>query len=125
MYEKKIPKDLNCGIVVTMEVISGKWKACLINDINKGIKRPSELHKLHPQASLRVIHQQVSELEKHNIIEKKIFQVVPPKVEYSLTETGKTLLPLIDMMLSWGNKYRGTIHVSDEDKDSFENLQEI
>jgi DNA-binding HxlR family transcriptional regulator len=106
MYEKKIPKDLNCGIVVTMEVISGKWKACLINDINKGIKRPGELHKSHPEASLRVINQQLFELEKHNILEKKIFPVSPPKVEYSLTDIGKTLLPLIDLMLKWGNEFK-------------------
>jgi len=113
MYEKKIPKDLNCGIVVTMEVIGGKWKTCLINDINKGIKRPSELHRAHPEASLRVINQQLFELEKHNIIVKKVFPVLPPKVEYSLTETGKTLLPLIDLMLSWGNEYRSMTTVSD------------
>jgi len=113
MYEKKIPKDLNCGIVVTMEIIGGKWKTCLINDINKGVKRPSELHRSHPEASLRVINQQLFELEKHNIIVKKIFSVLPPKVEYSLTETGKTLLPLIDLMLSWGNEYKSMIPVSD------------
>ena len=106
MYEKKIPKDLNCGIVVCMEVISGKWKACLINDINKGIKRPSELHREHPDASLRVINQQLFELEKHNIIEKKVFPVLPPKVEYFLTDTGKSLLPLIALMLNWGNEYK-------------------
>lgn len=75
---------MNCGIVVTMEAIGGKWKPCLINDINKGIKRPSELHKKHPNASLRVLNQQLSELEKHGIVEKNIFPVTPPKVEYSL-----------------------------------------
>jgi len=79
MYEKKIPKDLNCGIVVTMEIIGGKWKTCLINDINKGIKRPSELHRSHPEASLRVINQQLFELEKHNIIENKNFSGATPE----------------------------------------------
>jgi len=113
MYEKKIPKDLNCGIVVTMEIIGGKWKTCLINDINKGVKRPSELHRAHPEASLRVITQQLFELEKHNIIEKKVFPVLPPKVEYSLTEAGITLLPLIDFMLSWGNEYKSKTNISE------------
>jgi len=113
MYEKKIPKDLNCGIVVTMEIIGGKWKTCLINDINKGIKRPSELHRSHPEASLRVINQQLFELERNNIIEKKIYPVSPPKVEYSLTEIGKSLLPLIDLMLSWGNEHRSMTNISD------------
>ena len=79
MYEKKIPKDLNCGIVVTMEIIGGKWKTCLINDINKGIKRPSDLHRSHPEASLRVINQQLFELEKHNIIENKNFSGATPE----------------------------------------------
>jgi len=113
MYEKKIPKDMNCGIVVTMEIIGGKWKTCLINDINKGVKRPSELHRAHPEASLRVITQQLFELEKHNIIEKKVFPVLPPKVEYSLTEAGITLLPLIDFMLSWGNEYKSKTNISE------------
>ena len=113
MYEKKIPKDLNCGIVVTMEIIGGKWKTCLINDINKGVKRPSELHRAHPEASSRVITQQLFELEKHNIIEKKVFPVLPPKVEYSLTEAGITLLPLIDFMLSWGNEYKSKTNISE------------
>jgi DNA-binding HxlR family transcriptional regulator len=113
MYEKKIPKDLNCGIVVTMEIIGGKWKTCLINDINKGIKRPSELHRSHPEASLRVINQQLFELERNNIIEKKIYPVLPPKVEYYLTEIGKSLLPLIDLMLSWGNEHRSMTNISD------------
>ena len=113
MYEKKIPKDLNCGIVVTMEIIGGKWKTSLINDINKGIKRPSELHRSHPEASLRVINQQLFELERNNIIEKKIYPVLPPKVEYSLTEIGKSLLPLIDLMLSWGNEHRSMTNISD------------
>lgn len=106
MYEKKIPKDLNCGIVVTMEAIGGKWKPCLINGINKGIKRPSELYKTHPEASLRVINLQLSELERYGIVEKTIFPVAPPKVEYSLTNKGKSLLPLIDLMRRWGNEHR-------------------
>ena len=91
--------------MVTMEVISGKWEMCLINDINKGLKRPNELHKAHPNASSRVINQQLSDLEKHNIISKKVFPVVPPKVEYSLTEIGYSLLPLIDVIKEWGNEY--------------------
>jgi DNA-binding HxlR family transcriptional regulator len=105
MYEKKIPKDLNCGIVVTMEVIGGKWKSCLINDINKGIRRPGELHKTHPEASPRVLNLQLSELENHGIVEKTIFPVVPLKVEYALTNKGKSLLPLIDVMRKWGNEH--------------------
>ena len=105
MYEKKIPKDLNCGIVVTMEAIGGKWKPCLINDIHKGIKRPGELHKAHPDASLRVLNLQLSELERHGIVEKTIFPVAPPKVEYSLTTKGKSLLPLIDNIREWGNEH--------------------
>jgi DNA-binding HxlR family transcriptional regulator len=96
-----------------MEIIGGKWKTCLINDINKGIKRPSELHRSHPEASLRVINQQLFELERNNIIEKKIYPVLPPKVEYSLTEIGKSLLPLIDLMLSWGNEHRSMTNISD------------
>jgi DNA-binding HxlR family transcriptional regulator len=110
MYEKKIPKDLTCGLNIAIEVIGGKWKANLLANINKGMKRPSELHKSIPQASPRVLNQQLSELEFHGIIEKKIFPVLPPKVEYSLTKGGESILEVLYAMRSWGEGYKETFH---------------
>lgn len=106
MYKKKIPFDIECGIKITMEVIGGKWKSCIIQELNKSAKRPSELHRLFKEASPRVINQQLKELEIHGMICKKIFSELPPHSEYSLTETGKTLLPLIDQLEKWGDHFR-------------------
>lgn len=71
MYKKKIPFDIDCGIKITMEVIGGKWKSCIIQELCTGPKRPSELHRLFTEASPRVINQQLKELEMHGIISKR------------------------------------------------------
>lgn len=110
MYEKKIPKDLSCGLNIAIEVIGGKWKSNLLANINKGIKRPSELHKSIPQASARVLNQQLSELEFHGMVTKKIHNVLPPKVEYSLTSGGESILEVLYAMKSWGEGYKKTFH---------------
>ena len=105
MYERKIPKDLDCGMGMIMEIIGGKWKPCLIYNIWKGHKRPGELQKLNPKASRRVLYQQLKELEEHGIIERVVYPVLPPKVEYFLTDLGKSLLPVISLMDEWGIQY--------------------
>jgi DNA-binding HxlR family transcriptional regulator len=110
MYEKKIPKDLSCGLNIAIEVIGGKWKANLLANISKGMKRPSELHKSIPQASSRVLNQQLAELEFHGIVKKKIYNVLPPKVEYSLTGGGESILEVLYAMKSWGEGYKETFH---------------
>jgi len=110
MYEKKIAKDLTCGLNIAIEVIGGKWKANLLANISKGLKRPSELHRSIPQASARVLNQQLSELEFHGIVEKTIFNILPPKVEYALTPGGETILEVLKAMKSWGEGYKETFH---------------
>ena len=105
MYEKKIPKDFSCGISITLEIIGGKWKPCLIDSINRGAHRPSEIAKQHPNASKRVLSLQLKELEAYGVIRKVIHPVLSPKVEYFLTEIGESLLPLVDMMENWGSEF--------------------
>ena len=61
MYRKKIPFDIDCGVKIAMEVIGGKWKSCIIQELDKGPKRPSELHRYFDDASPRVINQQLKE----------------------------------------------------------------
>lgn len=109
MYEKKIPFDIDCGIKITMEVIGGKWKSCIIQELSCGAKRPSELHRLFAEASPRVINQQLKELEMHGVIKKKIFSELPPHSEYSITETGKSLIPVIGQLEKWGDSFRPAI----------------
>lgn len=107
MYERKIIPNLNCGLDLIGEVLYGKWKIRLLWFIDQGHMRPSELQRRIPDASRRVLNIQLNELENHELISRKIYPVVPPKVEYSLTEFGKTLIPVIATLGKWGDKHEG------------------
>ncbi|MEZ2443316.1 winged helix-turn-helix transcriptional regulator [Chitinophaga sp. RCC_12] len=102
MYERKIPEDLECGINVSMKVLSGKWKACILDSISKGIRRPSELHAAINTAAPRVINMQLRELEEYGMVCKKIFPGIPLKVEYYLTAVGESILPVVVAIDQWG-----------------------
>lgn len=102
MYSRKIPEDLDCGIVVTMKILGGKWNACILDGIHKGIKGPSELHRAISDVSPRVINMQLRELEVAGVISKNIYPGLPLKVEYNLTELGTSLLPVIAVINRWG-----------------------
>ena len=106
MYERKIPLSLNCGLDLIGEVLYGKWKIRLLWFIHEGHQRPSELQRKIPDASRRVLNIQLNELEAHELITKKIYPVVPPKVEYSLTEFGKTLISVISVLGQWGDDHK-------------------
>lgn len=106
MYKRKIPLSLNCGLDLIGEVLYGKWKIRLLWFINEGYQRPSELQRKIPDASRRVLDMQLKELDEHELITKKIYPVVPPKVEYSLTEFGKTLIPVISALGQWGDEHQ-------------------
>lgn len=106
MYERKTIPNLNCGLDLIGEVLYGKWKIRLLWFINEGHKRPSELQRKIPDASRRVLNIQLNELEEHELVVRKIYPVVPPKVEYSLTEFGKTLIPVISVLGSWGDEHQ-------------------
>ena len=104
MYERKILPNLTCGLDLIGEVLYGKWKIRLLWFINEGHKRPSELQRKIPDATRRVLNIQLNELEAHDLVTKKIYAVVPPKVEYSLTEFGKTLIPVLSVLGQWGDE---------------------
>lgn len=105
MYERKTVPNLNCGLDLIGEVLYGKWKIRLLWFINEGYKRPSELQRKIPDATRRVLNVQLKELEEHELVKRKIYPVVPPKVEYSLTEFGKTLIPVIAALGQWGDAH--------------------
>ncbi len=106
MYERKIPLPVDCGIHLTKEILNGKWKANLIFAISENIKRPSDLLRAMNGSSKRVLNLQLKELEEHGIVSKKIYPQLPPKVEYSLTELGESIMPIIDAMNHWGDDNR-------------------
>lgn len=105
MHERKIPLNLNCGLDLIGEVLYGKWKIRLLWFINEGHLRPSELQRKIPDASRRVLNIQLKELEEHELVSKKIYAQVPPKVEYFLTDFGKTLIPVISALGNWGDEH--------------------
>lgn len=105
MYERKTTPNLNCGLDLIGEVLYGKWKIRLLWFIDQGHKRPSELQRKIPDASRRVLNIQLKELEDHELVSKVIYPVVPPKVEYSLTDFGKTLIPVIAVIGGWGDEH--------------------
>jgi len=95
--------NLTCGLDLIGEVLYGKWKMRLLWFINEGHLRPSELQRKIPDASRRVLNIQLKELEEHELVTRKIYPVVPPKVEYSLTDFGKSLIPVIGAIGHWGD----------------------
>lgn len=104
MYQRKTPLNLTCGIRVTMNSIVAKWKICIIYALRDTPKRPSELHRIMEKGTPRVINMQLKELESDGLVEKKVFAVTPPHSEYSITELGRSLLPIMDAMEEWGLK---------------------
>ena len=109
MYNKKIPVDLNCGFRIALEVFGSKWKPYIIYELIDKSLRPSEIARLLPEASERVINQQLKELMLYGVIEKKIINTQNKHSEYSLTELGRSLLPIIDAMRDWGNDFKPTL----------------
>jgi len=105
MYEHKLARPFHCPVTVTLEVLGGKWKVCLLYGLKHGLHRPSDLHRAVPSASRRVLNQQLRELERHGMVGKTVFPELPLRVEYYLTEAGQTLLGVIDAMADWGETH--------------------
>jgi len=96
------------GLDLIGEVLYGKRKFRLLWFINEGHKRPSELQRKIPDASRRVLNIQMKALEDHGLITRKVYPVVPPKVEYSLTEFGQTAIPVISVLGNWAMPMRNS-----------------
>lgn len=95
----------NCPIEVTIQLIGGKYKAIILWHLIDATLRYSELHKKMPNATDKMLAQQLRELEKDGLITRTVYPVVPPKTEYKLTEFGKSLTPILDAMCNWGRDY--------------------
>lgn len=95
----------NCPVEATLDLIGGKYKALILWHLADQTRRFSELRKLISSATPKMLTQQLRELEAQHLIHREVFPVVPPKVEYSLTETGKSLMPILTAMRDWGAEY--------------------
>ena len=86
----------------TLRIIGGKWKPLILQQVNGTAKRFSEFQRLIPEITKQMLTQNLRALEKDGILNRKVYAVVPPKVEYSLTAKGKSLLPVLEIMADWG-----------------------
>ncbi len=98
-------KPCFCPVEKTLEIIGGKYKLLILWHLANQTLRFSELRRLIPKATPKMLTQQLRELEADDLIHREIYPVVPPKVEYSLTELGKSMIPLLRSMYDWGDYY--------------------
>jgi DNA-binding HxlR family transcriptional regulator len=95
-------------IDATLDMIGGKWKPLIIYALNDKTLRFSQLlDKLQPRITQRMLTKQLRQLEADYLITRKVYAQVPPKVEYSLTELGKSLMPILDQLCEWGSEHMG------------------
>ncbi|MCC5802017.1 winged helix-turn-helix transcriptional regulator [Rossellomorea vietnamensis] len=102
---KQLNPEYQCAIDLVIDVIGGKWKVLILWNLNEGVKRFNELKRSLPNITQKMLTQQLRELEEHGLVERKVYQEVPPKVEYSTTEMGKKLQATLFEMCKWGDEY--------------------
>lgn len=98
-----------CPVETTLDVIGGKWKGIILYQLLDGTKRFNEFRRLNPGITQFMLTLQLRELERDGIIHREIYKEVPPRVEYSLTDFGRTLEPVIMSMKTWGESYKARL----------------
>lgn len=98
-------RNYHCPVEAAMDIVGGKYKAIIIYHLINNTLRYNQIQKEIPQATPKMLSQQLKELEADGIINRVLYPVVPPKTEYSLTELGKTLVPIITALCDWGENY--------------------
>lgn len=111
MSHQQCDRNSRCPVEACLEIIGGKWKGVILFHLLGGTKRFNELRRLLPNVTQRMLTRQLRELEKHQIIKRTMYPEVPLKVEYSLSEFGKTLTPIITTLQKWGLEYIDRITV--------------
>ena len=98
-------KEYRCPVELTINLIGGKWKAVLLWELFEKTLRFNELTRLFPNATRKMVTQQLKEMERDGLVFRKEYIQIPPKVEYSLTDFGKTFMPILQSMNQWGEDY--------------------
>ena len=98
-----------CPVKTTLSLIGDKWKVLILRDLMPGTKRFGELKKSIGSVSQKVLTAQLREMEANGLISRKVYAEVPPRVEYSLTDLGKSLKPILDAMKNWGEDYKKSL----------------
>lgn len=102
---RRVPCQYSCTVTTTLAVIGGKWKPLILYYLLDGTKRFNELRRMVPDITQRMLTLQLRELEEDKVVLRVVYAQVPPKVEYSLTEFGRTLQPLLTELQAWGKLY--------------------
>ena len=98
--------EFECSVKLTADIIGGKWKPLILFYLERGTLRFSELQRLIPGLTKKMLTQHLRELEHDGIIHRKVYAIVPPRVEYSLTKHGESLKPILKLMSAWGKRHR-------------------
>lgn len=101
--DKNLPA---CPVETTLMLISDRWKVLIIRDLMEGTKRFGELRKSVGNVSQKVLTSNLRQMEESGLLTRKVYAEVPPRVEYTLTETGYSLKPILDAMYEWGTEYK-------------------
>lgn len=110
MAEQKSIKNLPaCPVETTLTLIGDKWKVLILRDLMTGTKRFGELKKSIGSVSQKVLTAQLRDMEESGLLTRKVYAEVPPRVEYSLTELGQSLRPILNAMWSWGEEYKSSL----------------
>lgn len=103
MEKEQLPA---CPVETTLSLIGSKWKVLILRDLLPGTKRFGELKKSIGHVSQKVLTNQLREMELQGLVNRKVYAEVPPRVEYSLTDLGLSLKPILDAMWNWGEEYK-------------------
>ncbi len=104
-------KSYECAFEFALDVVSGKWKGLVLWHLSQGTLRYGELRKKIGNITQKMLTQTLRDMEKHQLISRKVYPVVPPKVEYTITEYGEKLIPIFEQMQSWGEEVGHAIGV--------------
>lgn len=111
MSEQKNAKNLpTCPVETTLTLIGDKWKVLILRDLLPGTKRFGELKKSIGNVSQKVLTAQLRAMEESGLLTRKVYAEVPPRVEYTLTELGYSLKPILDAMRNWGEEYKTSLN---------------
>jgi len=104
-----LEKSYGCAMEMTLDLIGGKWKALILWHLAEdGTLRFGELRRLFPKLTQKMLTQQIRDLERDGLVHREIFRQVPPRVDYSLTDTGRSLVPVLTALNGWGREFVNT-----------------
>ena len=108
IYQDKL---YNCSFELAIDIFGGKWKGLVLANLNNGTMRYGELRRAIPKITQKMLTKTLRDLENHKLIVRKVYPVVPPKVEYTLTKNGKSLIPILQSIENWGSEVAKNLDV--------------